>query len=563
MLDYLKRPLACYLLIFSSLTASAQNGQYVAGDFCVRDDSLNIVLCALTTTVQGSTIKKIGISGSDTLLFSTPVDRIELNLSYSAARRGRDYRVYFTNNPVLSPASEEAIQNEPKVTTEITYIEGNRHFTATAGVELRGATALCYPKKSYDIEFRGSVDGGVDDVSLAGMRSDDDWVLDGLYNEPLRINAYVAQRLWNDVYRLPYDTEEPRGRPGAGVAVVEVFVNGAYRGVYHLGEQVDRKLLRLKKTDPDATRGHLTKIWAIPQQNASKDFGPPAPRSDIWNGYELKYPKPKDTLDWQPVVELHDFFALATDGEIRLDAGRHLDRSNAIDYNLFVNLTGGVDNTTKNIYLARRDKTSPYLFIPWDLDATFGNNWDGSPLPDYDTLYTPLFHDRFDDTDEFKRERCARYSALRTTGPFAVDSLHTRIRTAYEELKTERLYEREALVWVETVRADEGELNYTLDWITQRVAFLDTAICSNEPIISSISSPPNGQVWFYPNPATENITLRLSGVEAGVLYIVDTRGRTVYRASAPRSGQEIYVENLPPGIYTLVVGQIRKKFVKR
>jgi hypothetical protein len=84
-------------------------------------------------------------------------------------------------------------------------------------------------------------------------------VLDALYNEPLRVNAYVAHKLWLDLHTPYYTDREPEARAGADVRYVEVFEDGRYRGVYLQSEQVDRKQLKLKKTKDGEVRGELYK----------------------------------------------------------------------------------------------------------------------------------------------------------------------------------------------------------------------------------------------------------------------------------------------------------------
>ena len=37
-----------------------------------------------------------------------------------------------------------------------------------------------------------------------------------------------------------------------------------------------------------------------------------------------------------------------------------------------------MDNTGKNIYVAKYDRGEPYFYVPWDLDGCFGTGWDGS-----------------------------------------------------------------------------------------------------------------------------------------------------------------------------------------
>ena len=98
------------------------------------------------------------------------------------------------------------------------------------------------------MEFWNDTLGAVtSDVSFGELRTDDDWILDALYNEPLRLRSYVANKLWLSIHQNPYYIDErPNAKSAADVMYVEVFLNGNYNGIYNLSEQVDKKQLKLK-----------------------------------------------------------------------------------------------------------------------------------------------------------------------------------------------------------------------------------------------------------------------------------------------------------------------------
>ena len=65
----------------------------------------------------------------------------------------------------------------------------------------------------------------------------------------------------------------------------------------------------------------------------------------------------------------------------------------------------------------------------------------------------------------------ARWAMLRTH-QFATDSLVHRIEKQYYKLETTRMYERDELAWGKTHEAEH--LEYMLDWLQKRVAYLDS-----------------------------------------------------------------------------------------
>ena len=51
---------------------------------------------------------------------------------------------------------------------------------------------------------------------------------------------------------------------------------------------------------------------------------------------------------------------------------------NYVNYNVLVSFIMGVDNITKNNYISMKNANDKMLITPWDMDLTFGNNWDFS-----------------------------------------------------------------------------------------------------------------------------------------------------------------------------------------
>lgn len=139
-------------------------------------------------------------------------------------------------------------------------IETNQSFLEFhIGIQYRGGWSQSLPKKSMEIEFwTDSTGTETVDHSLLGMRSDDDWNLQAMYNEPLRIRSKTSNDLWRMINTLHYQNQEPKAINGIRMKYVELFVNNEYRGLYCLGEKVDRKQLKLKKYNGNI-RGELYK----------------------------------------------------------------------------------------------------------------------------------------------------------------------------------------------------------------------------------------------------------------------------------------------------------------
>ena len=376
-----------YLLLFTLLcglhcTLRAQTYAPAPERYGV-DEELRLLLVHPGPTLTGGTHPSEALAVNLTTLelggrsFTlTPVAReIRYDRPYIAEYEGQSYQLHFTRLPLFTLTTETEIRDDPKVDVSVGFADASRAFTRAAGVEYRGGFSQTFPKKTFDLEF-------AQDVTFGHLRSDDDWILDAIYNEPLRINAYAAHELWLDQHQLYYRGRDDRAKPGAGVLFVEAFVNGRYYGLQMLSEQVDRKLLRLKKPEGRRIRGELYKGS---DHLAGTDFSwsppPAAPGEETWSGWEWKHPDTDGGPDWDNLEDFHRFVLSSSDADFVAGIATRLNLDNIIDNLLFINLTGMIDNSSRNTYLARYDAGEPYIQLPWDFDGSWGNSPRGFFVP--------------------------------------------------------------------------------------------------------------------------------------------------------------------------------------
>ena len=104
--------------------------------------------------------------------------------------------------PLINIYINEEIVDEPKK-SGLLFLSDNisdELIISYCGIELRGASGQLSPKKSYDIELWEDKQGyNNNKTPLLNMRNDDDWLLLGLYNEPLRLRNVVSHEIWNQI----------------------------------------------------------------------------------------------------------------------------------------------------------------------------------------------------------------------------------------------------------------------------------------------------------------------------------------------------------------------------
>ncbi len=447
----------------------------------------------------------------------TPNDsELQLGKAYIVTHRDSSYTLYRTELPlVVINTGNVEIPDDPKISGNLVLLEtGKNPFTSLIGIERRGGISQTFPKKSYSVElWEDPLGDNTKNESLLGMRNDDDWILDGLWNEPLRIRDYTSHDIWLKMGRADYvkeyddddnhdhdghddddhdddfgyyDTKDAKKKKGGhhdkGKEITlgikrkfcEVFVNGSYRGIYYLGEKVDRKQLAIKEYD-GRLRGELYKgdTWANGVTFIGLDDY--SNGSKTWSGYEAEYPDKVGELDWG---NLHDFVNLVVnsskkrfDDKIR----KRVDIENMADYFIFLNVIYAPDNTGKNLFTARYDRKEPYFFVPWDMDGTWGDEWTGDRLTNTDFILSNGLYDRLLLNKKFKKELRSRWKELKSN-VLSPQNLKGMFRENFRYLKNNGAYERENLNPELPQRYSDTEIDFIATWIDTRIVFVDNYI---------------------------------------------------------------------------------------
>lgn len=490
----------------------------------------------------------------------TPIpDQLEYSKAYTVTKDSENYTLYFTQLPLISITADSTIVDEPKILAEFSYSDDKVSFSSYIGIEIRGGVSRKYPKKTFDMEFWTDRTGETKrPVKFGELRLDDDWVLDALYNEPLRLRSYLAHNLWLQMHQPHYLDSRPEAKAGAEVMFVEVFLNGSYNGVYILSEQVDKKLLQLE--DYDGTiRGELYKAisWgkactfdALPDYSNS---------SRLWGGYLYKYPEEFQATNWYELYDFTDFVIFSSDNEFKADIWKRFNKENCMDYYMFLNLIRAGDNRGKNIYVGKVDVGEPYFYSPWDLDACFGTMWRGDNDPRTDNILTNgLFRKAINlDAGGFKTDMGNKWHALRDS-ILSTANLEDYFNEAYLTLTYNNVYARESIVYP-NYDFSESSFEYMINWLNDRLAFLDTYFVKTgeyheedpeEDLTTNLESH-NCKTLIYPNPADDYICIMSENEHSGSPYkIYDLTGKIVLHGTLD-ANRKIDLTGISSGLYLI------------
>ena len=351
-------------------------------------------------------------------------------------------------------------------------------------------------KRNYKIKTLNE-NGKKLEISLLGMREDNNWILDAGQVDLFRLRNRIATEIWNDFSTKPYyASKEPKAKSGVVGKVVEVILNNEYRGIYSLTEAMDRKELKLKKYD-DKNQEFHGQLWKVSSWDKStfweieKDYDN---TQETWHAFETKYPDIEDVnpTDYNPLYEAIDFVANSNDETFKKEVANYFDIPVIIDYQLFLETLKPIDNCGKNMYWGIYDvaKDKKLTLAIWDLDASVGQDWHCStPLhPDYVSPDTELgIKEAFNlytrlstlNVDNYNQKVADRYHELRKTY-FSEENIISKYQSYYDMLEKSGAASREESKWSKD--SDIGgyplnfknEIEYIKNWIINRLKYLDT-----------------------------------------------------------------------------------------
>ena len=305
------------------------------------------------------------------------------------------------------------------------------HYDGPIGIKLRGNSSLSFNQKKYTIELRDD-DGKEVDAPLMGMPAHSDWVLLAPYNDVSAVRDPLAFQLWRDM-----------GHWGPRTRMVELTLNGEYRGIYILSEAIKRgeqrvNISKLKKSDTkgrDVTGGYLLRIDTFNEDDATFTSKVPGIGDGIMTSqitWSCIYPKKKNLqqeqmdyiqsfVDTVEQVIQSDYFA-----DHKRGYAHYIDVASFVDYFIHTELSLNADGYKRSAYFYKEkmhaDGTGGKLVAGpvWDYNLAYGNcnfcnanNIEAWCFEGGNTNPTPAFWQRLLQDPAFRKAVKVRYQALR------------------------------------------------------------------------------------------------------------------------------------------------------
>lgn len=305
----------------------------------------------------------------------------------------------------------------------MTLLQDGSERTVRIGIRLRGNTSRRFPKQSYRLVILDE-DGEKRNLSIAGLRSDDDWILNPMYTDTSKIREALAYELW--------DAMNSSGQRAASsrLRYAEISLNGQYWGLYGVQERIDRK-----QVNADKRSGVLYKVSRLDIPAVQEVL---SCEGDVCGGIELEFAGAGVQDAWEPAAGCMTIYH----GE-ETELPVKMDTANLIDYGLWMMFTQAHDCHFKNQFLHAAYADGGYTLykIPWDVNHTFGDVWENdaedSNYNEYrivDFMLDGVFETRFQQGDAaFDQAVRDRWQHLRKT-VLTEENILTRAHALYDPL---------------------------------------------------------------------------------------------------------------------------------
>ncbi len=341
-----------------------------------------------------------------------------------------------------------------------------------AMLRTRGESSLRYPKVGYLMRFLDVKSGGDANVSLPGFSENTQLALNSLYEDNTKIRDYASLSLWSEIRNTKRD---PARAYAIDFVYAEVFVNGAYAGLYGLQESTNLASFGLAGAEsvslfkPDSHR--------IPQRETLPVSG------DMWDEIKLEETTQEDP--WTFLGSAFDEMFYREEAAFASGRLQAFDPDSCVDYTIWCNFLYASDNLWKNMLLItdQRDPANEKVFlVPWDSDQCLGLVWDSTrPLfvyEDADRAALPLIEQGplplgklwAYDIDGFRGNVAARWFTLRQ-GVLREDALLEQLHEAFTRVTQSGARERDALRWPRSAQCTDN--SFIESFVRQRLAYLD------------------------------------------------------------------------------------------
>lgn len=387
-------------------------------------------------------------------------------------------KVFFSGN--INPMTKDN-----PVELDISYRSDTENFDGYVEIKWQGSSSIAYPKKNYTIKMFNN-DGTKLKKDFCGWGEQNKFCLKANYVDATHARNIISARLWGDVIssREDYDSlpVELRTSPNNGAIdgfPFKLYMNGQYQGIYTWNIPKDAWMWNMDK-DNALHNVLCAEINSVEPHTCN--FNVPWSGVD-GDGWSYEAGEPSDDVT-QSLNNLINYVLNCPDETFKESLGMYLDIQSAIDYYIHQLTIYGKDNMAKNMLLATYDRNKWYMGA-YDMDSTFGMEWDGSRILPANTpieggyqANDSLLWDRI--STLYANEITERYAELRKT-IYTVSNMVTMFERFMDSIGKD-LYAEDIMIFPDIPSAEITNIRQIRSFISERLAFIDKQLLPPIPI---------------------------------------------------------------------------------
>jgi len=330
-------------------------------------------------------------------------------------------------------------------------------------IKIRGFFNAKLPKKGYRIELSRQ-------VSLLGMRRDDDWLLFAMFLDIPHMRVKLSLDMWRSLQSINPTAILPKSK------FVSLYINGQFEGVYLLAEKNDRRLFSLNS--PQYNENSSLIFQAGSHRKNFVDYSP--------GDWEQDWPNKDDGYDiiGKILNNLISFIRNSNDSKFfNSSSGIYskFNKLNLIDFYLFNFFILHKDFWSQNYFIVRNNHPSLFYLIPWDFDSSFGQyfnrKYSSEEDPTTDINSRNYLFERLLSNDDFKLAAKERWFLLRQS-VWTEESILDELNDLHKTIQN--ILEIDAKLWYKLIFENDWEkeveeaIDHLYTWIPERLAFCDS-----------------------------------------------------------------------------------------
>ena len=288
------------------------------------------------------------------------------------------YREPTSSFPIIHLNGDtEGISKTERVTLKFSFESKTECFSCYAYTTWQGHQSLNYPKKNYTIRLYDDEDiSKKHRLSFDGWQYEHKYVLKANYRDISGVRNLVAADIWADMagtrqnlYPKLLSTSHYGAVDGFPAAV---YLNEDFLGLYDMNLHIDDDLYNMH----DVYDAVMIANSSEPEETR---FYTPALFINEKEAWEVEFCGTGDDNQWakDKLNELIEFVINSDDTEFREGLDKYLDVNGAIDYLIFIYITGLKNNAAKDLILLKYQYNDVWIPTVYDMERAFGLAWDG------------------------------------------------------------------------------------------------------------------------------------------------------------------------------------------